>query len=86
MTTTNWLRNRTPLTHPLLIQLKLKPAAQGLARDADIDVRGGRLTQSQEGVLGVHEHEHPAQQVLGHDVVLYVVGVVLHAERQQLQD
>ena len=62
-------------------------AAQGLAREADADGGGGgSLTQSQEGVLGVHEHENPPQQVLGHDVVLYVVGVMLHAEGQQLQD
>lgn len=37
-------------------------------------------------MFGVHEHEHSPQQVLIHDVVLYVVRVVLHAERQQLED
>jgi len=44
------------------------------------------LTESEEGVLGVHEHQHSPQQVLVHDVGLDVVGVVLHAERQELQD
>ena len=32
------------------------------------------------------EYQHPPQDVLVDDVVLDVVGVVLHTERQQLQD
>lgn len=44
------------------------------------------LTKSQEGVFGVHEHEHSSEQVFVHDVGLDVVGVVLHTEGQQLQD
>lgn len=32
------------------------------------------------------EHQYPPENVLVDDVVLYVVGVVLYAERQQLQD
>lgn len=37
-------------------------------------------------MFGVHEHQHSPQQVLIHYVVLYVVRVVLDAERQELQD
>lgn len=37
-------------------------------------------------MFGVHEHQHSPEQVLVHDVGLDVVGVVLHAEGQQLQD
>lgn len=37
-------------------------------------------------MFGVHEHQHSPQQVLVHDVVLYVVRVMLHTERKQLQD
>ncbi len=48
--------------------------------------RWWRLTERQKGVFGVHEHQHPPQQVSGHDVVLDVVRVMLHAEGQQLQD
>lgn len=44
------------------------------------------LTESQEGVFGVHEHQHSSEQVFVHDVGLDVIGVVLHAEGQQLQD
>lgn len=44
------------------------------------------LTERQEAVSGVHERQHPPQQVSGHDVALDVVRVMLHAEGQQLQD
>ena len=37
-------------------------------------------------MLGVHEQQHSAEQVLVHDVGLDVVRVVRHAEGQQLQD
>lgn len=36
-------------------------------------------------MFGVHEHKHSSQQIGVHDVVLHVVRVMLHTERQQLQ-
>ena len=42
------------------------------------------LTESKECVLRGHEDEHSAQYVLVDDVVLDVVRVMFHAERQQL--
>lgn len=48
-------------------------------------VRPG-LTEREEGVFGVHEHQHSSEQVFVHDVGLDVIGVVLHTEGQQLQD
>lgn len=45
-----------------------------------------KLTKSQEGVFGVHEHQHSPEQVFVHDVGLDVVGMVLHTEGQKLQD
>lgn len=44
------------------------------------------LTEREEGVFGVHEHQHSSEQVFVHDVGLDVIGVVLHAEGEQLQD
>ena len=44
------------------------------------------LTEHQEGVLALEQHQHPPEDVPVDDVVLDVVRVVLHAERQQLQD
>lgn len=43
-------------------------------------------TESEEGVFGVHEHQHSSEQVFVHDVGLDVIGVVLHTEGQELQD
>lgn len=53
------------------------------AHDATHEPQG---PQHQEGELGTHQHQHPAQQVLVQHVVLDMVRVVLHAERQQLHD
>ena len=43
------------------------------------------LTEYKEGVPRAEQHQDSAQQIFTDDVVLDVVGVVLHAERQQLQ-
>lgn len=37
-------------------------------------------------MLGGSEHQYPPENVFVDNVVLDVIGVVLHAERQQLQD
>lgn len=44
------------------------------------------LTEREEGVFGVHEHQHSSEQVFVHDVGLDVISVVLHTEGQELQD
>lgn len=44
------------------------------------------LTESEEGVFGVHEHQDSSEKVFVHDVGLNVIGVVLNTEGQELQD
>ena len=43
------------------------------------------LTEYKEGVPRAEQHQDSAQQIFTDDVVLDVIGMVLHAERQQLQ-
>ena len=44
------------------------------------------LTQSQESVFWFEEDQHPPYEVFAYDVVLDVVRVMLHTERDQLKD
>ena len=43
------------------------------------------LTEYKEGVPRAEQHQDSAQQIFTDDVVLDVIGMVFHAERQQLQ-
>jgi len=43
------------------------------------------LTEYKEGVPRAEQHQDSAQQIFTDDVVLDVIGMVLHAEWQQLQ-